>query len=515
MKTHKIILSFFTMCTAMVIISACSTKDLELTNPNELSPETFFTTKAQVEAAVNATYANLQTGGMFVRMYVYSMDLMGADAAENPQLEDNNREFARFTFNSNSGNIGDYWESCYRGINKANFVIGNAERINAVSPSLLTQAQKNKYLGEAHFMRALYYFFLVIRFGDIPLITEIPTSLAGSPKSPKQAIYDLIVSDLQYASTNLLSKTAEQKGRATKEAATAMLGKAYLYQEKYDLALTEFQKIYGAYALEPNYFDNFMEETEYGVESIFEVDFDESISANPWVHGSRGDGTGEVTLRGQDYGFNDWFNTYPDEDLLAEYEAGDPRYNDNFYTDGSIFEPTGQIVRVGTPPVTDPPYNRATDPEYYIDLERPAGWRKYQNYYKRANENMASSINFRYLRYADVLLMMAECENKRPGGDQDAAIGYINQVRQRPSTNMPPLATGQSADAVFDAIVKERRVELAGEQLRFSDLVRWGLAASELASKGFNPSTHYLWPIPAREISTNPEVGPEDQNPGY
>src|SRR5690606_8340457 len=203
MKTHKIILAFFTMCTAMVIVSACSTKDLELINPNQLSPETFFTTQTQVESSVNAVYANLQTQGLFTRFYVYSMDLMGADAAENPQLEANNREFAQFTFDNNSGNIGDYWESCYRGINKANFVIGNAERINAAP---LTAERKAKYLGEAHFMRALYYFFLVIRFGDIPLITEIPTSTEGFPKSPKQAVYDQIVSDLEFASTNLLDR---------------------------------------------------------------------------------------------------------------------------------------------------------------------------------------------------------------------------------------------------------------------------------------------------------------------
>src|SRR5690606_20002341 len=167
MKTHKIILSFFTMCTAMVIISACSTKDLELVKPNQLSPDTFFVSQAQVEASVNAVYANMQTQGLFTRFYVYSMDLMGGDAAENPQLEPNNQEFARFTFNSNSGNVGDYWESCYRGINKANFVIGNADRINQAP---LSQEQKNKYIAEAHFMRALYYFFLVIRFGDIPII---------------------------------------------------------------------------------------------------------------------------------------------------------------------------------------------------------------------------------------------------------------------------------------------------------------------------------------------------------
>lgn len=498
MKTHKIILAFFTMCTAMVIVSACSTKDLELINPNQLSPETFFTTQTQVESSVNAVYANLQTQGLFTRFYVYSMDLMGGDAAENPQLEANNREFAQFTFNNNSGNIGDYWESCYRGINKANFVIGNEERINAAP---LTAERKAKYIAEARFMRALYYFFLVIRFGDIPLITEIPTSSEGFPKSPKQAVYDQIVNDLQFASTNLLSKNVEQKGRATKEAAIAMLGKVYLYQEKYDLALTEFNKIYGAYSLEPEYFDNFKEETEHGVESIFEVEYDEKISANPWVSPVSGEGAGEATLRGQDYGFADWFNTYPAQDLLDEHEPGDPRLNDNYYFVGDSYG-VGKTVTVEQLTITG-------------GIVRPAGWKKYQNYYKRNNENNASSINFRYLRYADVLLMMAECENKRPGGNQDAAIGYINQVRQRPSTNMPPLATGQSANEVFNAIVKERRVELAGEQLRFSDLVRWGLAATELAGQGFTAPKHYLWPIPAREISSNPAIGPEDQNPGY
>lgn len=504
MKTHKIILSFFTMCTAMVIISACSTKDLELVNPNQLSPDTFFVSQAQVEASVNAVYANMQTQGLFTRFYVYSMDLMGGDAAENPQLEPNNQEFARFTFNSNSGNVGDYWESCYRGINKANFVIGNADRINQAP---LSQEQKNKYIAEAHFMRALYYFFLVIRFGDIPIITEIPTSDAGFPKSPKQAVYDLIVSDLQIASTNLLSKSAEVKGRATKEAAIAMLGKVYLYQEKYDLALTEFEKIYGAYSLEPEYFDNFKEETEYGVESIFEIAYNEAAGANPWLNPVSGAGTGEVTLRGQDYGFADWFNTYPAEGLLDEYEPNDPRLNDNFYFVGDSYGvPSDSLVVTSA---------QLTVLVNEVEVERPAGWKKYQNYYKRNNENSASSINFRYLRYADVLLMMAECENKRPGGDQDAAIGYINEVRQRPSTDMPPLPMGMSAPAVFDAIVHERRVELAGEQLRFSDLVRWGLAASELASQGFDSSTHYLWPIPAREISSNPEIGNEDQNPGY
>lgn len=500
MKTNKIILLLFSLCTALVIISACSEKDLELVNPNQLSPETFFKTKTQVESSVNAVYANFQTIGMFTRAYFFMHDLMGGDAGGNPQLEADKVQYLNFSFDASHGNMGDYWESCFRGINKANFVIGNTEAINAAP---LTQAEKDKYLGEAKFLRALYYFFLVIRYGDIPLITDIPTSTDGYPRSPKAEVYNLIISDLQAASSGLLSKDVEDEGRATKEAAIALLGKVYLYLEQYDLALAEFVKLNGKFTLEPNYYDNFMDETEHGPESIFEIEYDTGVSSNPWVSGVSGAGTGEATLRGQEYGFNDWFNTYPAEGLLAEYEANDPRLNDNFYFVGDMFGGSGGRAV------------EAADLTVNGGFVRPAGWKKYQNYYKRLNEQNSSSINFKYLRYADVLLMMAECENKRPGGNQDAAIGYINQVRQRPSTNMPALPLGQSPSAVFDAIVHERRVELAGEQLRFSDLIRWGMANAELSGQGFDSSKSSLWPIPLREISSNEAITEADQNPGY
>jgi hypothetical protein len=199
MKTHKIILAFFTLCTATVIISACSTKDLELVNPNELSPETFFKTDAQIESAVNAVYANLQTTGMYTRLYFFSHDLMSDDAGGNPQLEADKKEFLQFSIDSNQGSgIADNWESCYRGINKCNFVIENADKINAAP---IAQARKDKFLGEAKFMRALYNFYLVIKFGDMPLVTEIPTSTDGIPKSPKADVYALIISDLKSAHT--------------------------------------------------------------------------------------------------------------------------------------------------------------------------------------------------------------------------------------------------------------------------------------------------------------------------
>ncbi|WP_100611261.1 RagB/SusD family nutrient uptake outer membrane protein [Confluentibacter lentus] len=506
MKTNRIIFSIFTVFTTIVIIGACSEKDLELVNPNQLSPETFFTTNAQVTSAVNAVYTNLQTIPLFTRAYFFMHDLMGGDAQGNPQLEADKVQYYNFSFDASHGDMSGYWNSCYRGINKANFVIGNQEKINSLIT--MNQTTKDKYIGEAKFMRAFYNFLLVIRYGDIPLLSEIPTSSEGKPKSPKAEVYALIESDLQDASAVLLDKSVEANGRANKQAAIALLGKVYLYQEKYDLALAEFVKLNGQFTLEDDYFDNFMDETEHGPESIFEIEYDQTLGANGlWGAGNAGSGANESTLRGQEYGWNDWFNTYPADDLLAEYEVDDKRFEETFYTDGDLFEgdPDQRTIRTGVAPSPVP----AT--EIYIPLQRQAAWRKYQNYYKRRNENIDSSINMKYMRYADVLLMMAECENKRPGGNQLAAKGYIDQVRARAGL-LPTTAVTQAQ--IFEAIVHERRVELAGEQSRFSDLIRWGRAATELSGQGF-ASRNVLWPIPANEFSTNKSLTPADQNPGY
>ncbi|TVZ13990.1 RagB/SusD family nutrient uptake outer membrane protein [Maribacter sp. MAR_2009_72] len=494
MKTTKIIFSMFALFTALVVINACSENDLELVNPNGLSPETFFKTEAQVQSAVNAVYANLQTRGLYSRHMFFSQDNMSHENDGNPQLEADKRQYLDFSFDSSHGPIADYWESCYRGINKANFVIGNEEAINAIDDAIVSSATKQKFIGEAKFLRALYNFLLVTRFGDMPLITEIPTTTEGIGKSPASEVYALIISDLQAASASLLPKSEEDNGRATKGAAIALLGKVYLFRGEHALALAEFEKLSG-YALEPNYFDNFTEETEHGIESIFEIEYDDALGASAkWNSSVTGAGPNEATFRGQEYGFNDWFNVFPSDDLLDEFEPGDTRYADNFYSVGDTF--AGGIV---------------TAEMLTAGEERRAGWKKYQNYYKDANEDQESGINFKYLRYADVLLMMAECENEV--GTQDDAIDYINEVRERAS--LDDLPYGLSKAEVFDAIVHERKVELAGEQVRFNDILRWNLAATELAGTNFQAGKNELWPIPDREISSNENVTAADQNPGY
>lgn len=482
----------FAIAICTFFVTSCDEEKLTLTNPTDLSPESYFKTATQVQSSVNAIYANLQTIGLYTRHMFFMMDNMSHENGGNNQLETDKRQYLDFAFDSSHGGIRAYWESCYRGINKANFVLGNSDKINEIPESFLSATDRAKFYGEAKFLRAYYYFLLVTRFGDVPLITGIPEGGTGFPRSPQEEVYQQIISDLNDASTTLLDKSNEQAGRATKGAALALLGKVHLYRKEYSAAMTAFDKITG-YTLEPNYFDNFKEETEHGVEAIFAVEYDDDLGdGDKWNSDYSGAGANNVTFRGQEYGFNDWFNVFVSDDLLNEYEPGDSRFDDNFYVNGDTF--AGGVVSAF-------PSNGGGN----------AAWRKYQNYYKDSNEDQASGINMKVLRYADVLLMMAEAENEV--GNQATAVGYINQVRDR--VNMPLLSTGLSKPQVFDAIVHERKVELAGEQSRFADLVRWGMAPSVLGQYGFQAGKHEVFPIPDAEISSNENINSEDQNPNY
>lgn len=489
------------MLIGIVTINSCDTKDLELANPGALSPETYFANETQVEASVNAAYANLQTVALYGRLIWYMMDNMSHEQGVNGQIEGDKITFYDFSFDSTNTQIEEYWDSCFRGVNKANFVIGNIDRINEISDSELPAARKRKYIGEARFLRALYYFMLVNRFGDVPLRNGDFSQPEGKPISPKADVVAQIIEDLEYASNNLLNKSVEQAGRATKGAAQALLGKVLLYEKRYGEALTSFNKMSG-YDLETNYYDNFKEETEHGIESVFDVEYDLSLgTGDKWGGNVGGSGQNHATFRGQDYGVLDWFNTYPSDDLVAEYEPGDNRFSANFYVHGDTYNDGNNVLVAG-------------NFEENGGNIRAIAWKKYQNYYKQTSENQESGINAKVIRYSDVLLMMAECINEV--GTQEDAVDLINRVRRRASLGNLPRTT-LSKEQVFDAIVHERKVELPGEQVRFDDLLRWGKAGSFLSSVGasFQVGKNELWPIPDKEIATNPNVGVEDQNPGF
>ncbi len=541
----KRFIKYFTpalILSALVLFFSCDADKLELTNPNQLSPDTYFTTPSQVQSAVNAIYGSLQTTGMYNRGMWYSSENMSHENTCNSQQEADKREWLNFSFGPNHGLMEAYWSSNYRGINKANFVIANEQAIiDNIPTSILPQATRDKYIGEAKFLRALYYFNLVTRYGDIPLyLGTDPAEKDGLPKSPKDAIWDQIEADCIDAAAKCLAKSAEEPGRATSGAAWALLGKARLYQANYQGALEAFNNVTG-YSLTAEYFDNFTEEDENGPESIFEVQFNiEAGYSQQWNSDRTDEGKNESTFRAQEYGCLNWFNVFVSEDLWNEFETAadngskiDPRRGYCAYQTGDLYNNNTMTITVDPVTVLDKNGNQ-------IDFYQRRGWRKYQNYYKAPTEGAVagnqSGINMKVIRYADVLLMKAEAEANRPGGSLTAAVALMNQVRARADVNLPLYGTAamntsypvSNLAQFMVALEHERKVELCGEQVRYGDLVRWGrldefilneckptTPKADQAALVFNPAKHYLWPIPQKEIDVNPNIEQTDQNPGW
>jgi len=526
---------------ALALLFSCKADKLDLTNPNQLSPDTYFTTAAQVESAVNAVYGSLQTTGMYNRGMWYGNDNMSHENTCMPQQEADKRQWLNFTFDATHDLIEAYWSSCYRGIHKANFVINNADVIQKRIPtSILSDVKRDKYIGEAKFMRALYYFFLVDKFGDVPLYLGVdPIENAGLARTPSAQVWAQIEADCIDAAAKCYDKADEQAGRATKGAAWALLGKARLFQKNYQGALDAFNNIAG-YSLEPVYFNNFMEETENGPESLFEVQFNIAAGySSQWNSDRTDEGLNEACFRGQEYGVLNWFNVFPSQDLWNEFETvakngvkTDPRRGFCIYQNGDLYDNNTLNMHIDSAVVKD---GTGT----IIDHYQLRGWKKYQNYYKAATEGAVagneSGINMKVIRYADVILMQAEAEANKSGGSLATAVGYMNQVRARADVDMPLYGTA-AMDAIYPvgtlaefmkALEHERKIELCGEQCRFPDLIRWGRLAAfitevkpscpkaDQAALVFSAPKNLLWPIPQKEIDVNPKIEQADQNSGY
>jgi len=495
-----LIVSFF-------IFNSCKTDDLELRDTGAISTATFPVNEAELKGAVNAAYSPLQSQGLYGRYLPFMYDYMGNDCEVllagtyrgTPDLQD----FIKFTMTPTNNDIYLYWKNAYNGISRANFILDKQDNINAISTAEMPDALKNKYIGEAKFLRALNYFLLVERFGDIPFYTTTNVSPNGLPKSPKEDVYQLIIADLNFAGENLNLKSAAEVGRATSGAAYALLGKVHLYRGEHALAKIALDKVINSmeYVLTADYFDNFKVETENNSESVFEVQFTYP-GGSAWAYadwGGQDNGDSESSFRSFEYGgIGGWHNNDPSQDLLDEFETGDPRYSASFYSVGDTYNNGSGVV----------------DASHMG--ETTAIWKKYELSYKGGTDGGGlSDINHRVIRYADVLLMAAEVENEL--GNRSTAIDYLNEVRDR--ATMPNYDTAamnatfpvSNMAEVFTAVVHERRIELAGEQSRFPDLLRWNMTN---LINDFNAHNNLL-PIPQTEIDTNLNISTADQNSGY
>jgi starch-binding outer membrane protein, SusD/RagB family len=498
---RKVILSLIGL---LAFVLSCNDNILDKSNPNEFTPQSFYKNGDQIVGAVNAVYSSLQSLDLFCREYFFLHDMRGDDVASGGgQLETHRAQLLTGTHDASNGVLMQVWRGWYRLIHQANQVIENAP--NATEN--VTEQLKLRVVGEAKFLRALAYFDLVTVWGGVPLMeTYVKEIGEDKPRATAEQVYTLIIADLENAIANLPFKSEYDDanvGRACKEAAQNLLARVYMQRGQYNLAEPLLQAIIDGGAFDDwktvAYLDNFREENEFNAESIFEVAFTEANGGSSWDASGQGTST-EVTFRGQEYGPNAWRNLIPSQSLMDEYEKvadgdgkDDPRYNNTFYFIGDAYSN-------GTKTLAN------------------WGWKKYQKIYKADNEDQRSGINMRVMRYAEVLLNMAEVQNAL-GNDPDAII-YLNEVRSRVGVAMPAYPTANypvnTPAEVFRAIVHERRVELAGEQIRNRDILRWrelGKLTSE--PLGYFSQKHALAPIPQQEINSNAVLTESDQNPGW
>jgi len=499
----------------LVLLTACEDY-VAVEDTNFLTPEEFFETQSQVEGSVNASYNQLQT--LYQRFGYVFPDAMSDEVVSSG--EPNFAPYNRFEFNPNLAPIAVYYTACFNGVGACNFVILNEDRMRANVPtSNFTNEYVDNALGQAYFLRGLYYYYLVKRFGGVPLKSDASNIIEDQPRATSDQIYNQIISDLQEATRLTLEKGSAEVGRVTKEAAFAMLGKVYLHRKMYEEAQDAFDEVRN-HSLLPlaEYRNNFNESGEYNDESMFEVGYNGDVGTESQRWAQTGSGLSELTFRSQDY--TGWANAKPSNKLIDEFEDDDPRF------DVAILSATGSTYGPGDNLIFPCP-----------GCVGGPVWYKFSQLYDETDVSQNSGVNVRIMRYADVVLMKAEVEMNLD--NLEDAVDLLNEIRVRAEMPLYGSATmdargfpANTKDQIFRAIVHERFVELCGEQVRFDDLVRWDLDGQELpilpdenynnpdellrTTRAYNPAVHRLMPIPQNAIDGNSEISAStDQNPGY
>ncbi|QES88648.1 RagB/SusD family nutrient uptake outer membrane protein [Rhizosphaericola mali] len=514
----KFFKNIFNTCAATAILGLVATscsKKLDQSNPNLETTETFWKDSSDALQGINAAYAPLLLDGGYMRFSPILLDVRGDDVMSNSGWTAI-AQAAKFTLGTSvADGYGFAFDAYYEGIYRCNQVIKNVPDIN------MDDDIKNRVLGQAYFLRGLYYFHLVNMWGRVPL----PTTPAASSvdytvtQSTEEEGWQRVEDDftaaiplLPTSYNNVSGSDQGELGRATQGAAMAYLGKTYLFTKQYDKAAAEFKAVIdlGVYGLMDNYGDNFTESFENNKESIFEVQFSTTVGGTVlgW-QGIPNSTWAKVSARAVTYGAPNF--GYTDVQLT---ESAYNEFLQEKSADGSVDLRLGETMF----------YNKPNEPLYFKDFQTIyAGTpylnqffaKKYENWSTKADEfDWKSGINERLMRYSDVLLMYAEAENEL--GNVSECANYITLVRNRAKLTVRTTEfASYSQDQMRTQISHERLLEFCLEGHRFDDIKRWGwladptkLAALKLRDSEFNnyiPGKEY-YPIPQTEIDNNPNV---------
>jgi hypothetical protein len=499
--------------TVPVILQNCNRKDLDLTNPNELPITAFWKSADDAEKGLVACYGPLTSIQAWGRMLGAILTIQRGDEV-NPFPSTGVQDVGTFLAKSSDGRVSEGW-------GELNAIVARANAVLFYVPSIqMDNAQKERILGEAYFMRGLAHFYLLNMWGHIPLITRPITAVNDLfvEQAPQEHVWASITADFKEAQSRLPERVAAKDiGRVTWGAATAMLGKTYLFNKNWPGAAAEFKKIIdkpNLYQLVTNYQDNFLESGNNNAESIWELQYQSTPTGNWGTSGTAN------PIRGQAW--------EPDIAPVGYTSQGTTTVNQWVFdlfmeqrTKNGLIDPRAYATMVW-----DYPGAKVYQDDFRTALNganRSKVWvRKYLNYDRTSSLTPGSwgyaNNNRRMIRLADVLLMYAEALNEAAGPDA-SAYAAINRVRAR--ANMPDITPGLNKDAFRAAVRKERVLELAMEGDRVFDLLRWGIMADvftahpEYRSNSggiFIKDKHEYLPIPQNDVNANKMI---KQNNGY
>lgn len=521
MKSNIYIVSLFAV--GLISFSSC-TDFLTEEDPNHITADSYFSTENDVERAVNGAYTALRSGScMGEGSTAYTEERSdNAGRWDNQSAAGEPFQFTDFSLLSSNTYLKSHWDAMFKTVNNANFAIKGAESITFEDESV-----KNQYIAEARFVRALAYFDIVRKWGDAPLVTEYLSTSSEiwehTYRTDKSEIYALIVEDLKFAAddNHLPNYTDVERGHANKAAAAGLLGKVYLTM---------------AHVLEDGkrseYLDNARKYLEQcydlrNFNSLSQVSFDPEASNGVFNVGYKSD--------------------CPEILFQIVYKQGDKDYSSSIARDtqpggettNSLYASSGVPMLKVTPDLvkefeTSDNGFGWTDPRYGYSVGHSDKQNCYYVTKYRDKSDAAGTLGYGgndwiILRYADVILMLAEVNDEL--GNTDVAISYLNQVRSRAGvpdyeTSMRNSKYSNLCPTLKMAILHERRVELAFENQRWYDLLRF-FTPTELVNymhsknqDDYNESnlqnfseTDIYYPIPYDEWLLNPEG--MYQNPGY
>lgn len=501
MKMKSVLYISSLLISGAIVLGSCKKSFLDVQPKGQVLESNYYQTPEQALGGLVSAYDPLGAeAGSSDNTYIDPLGPLNAASDEcyagggGPTDMSGWQAWNTYTLSTAVGPQAGFWDRSYTGIYRANLIL---QKISGGVPGLSASVQ-NRYVAEAKWLRAYYYFWLVRLFRNVPLVTApIATSeMYNITQASPDSVYAQIERDLKEAIPNLPATVdASEYGRITKGAGNALLGKVIIYENnesRMQEAANYLEQVNGSglYQLLPNYADIFNPDKKFNSESIFEIVHTNAQTAG-WGNWPAFEGNVYVEEVGpRSYSgpiYNSGWSFNPIIPAFAAAIHDDPRYNATVADIDSITKATGSSYVPGY-------QNTGKFINKYAPLQRytPAAGDPSLNY----------PNDYIEIRLADTYLLEAEAL-VRGGGDQAKAQMYLDKVRAR--VGLP------SVPATLDNIYNERKFELATEGHRWFDLVRTGKAASVLAFKGFKVGVNEVLPIPLVELN-NTKL---KQNNGY